>query len=174
MKKKTYRDSALTQKRLQEVLDYNPETGIFTWKAPTKQQWNQKIGAEAGSYDQKGYRKIMVDRVRVTSHVLAWMYVYGVWPSAHVDHINMVKDDNRIANLREANDSQNKANCPAYKNNPTGLKGAYWYPKTQTWVSKIRKDNKLVHLGAFQTAEQAHEAYSNAVRNYHGEFARAR
>jgi hypothetical protein len=115
----------------------------------------------------------MIDGERILCHVLAWFYTHGVWPADQLDHINGDKSDNRIDNLRIATASQNKANSGPYRNNPTGLKGAYWYKPLQMWVSKIRKDGKLHHLGYFATAEEAHTAYCEAAKRLHGEFARA-
>lgn len=155
----------LTQDRLKEVLDYNPGTGVFTWK--TAPRYGINAGDRAGSLDGAGYVQIKVDRKLHRAHRLAWLYVYGKFPSA-MDHKNRVKSDNRIENLREASDFQNLANQPAKRN---GLKGAYWHKLAQKWWSQITVDYKYIYLGLFETEPEAHLAYCAAARKHRGEYA---
>lgn len=154
--------------RLKELLQYDPETGVFTWK--------RRRGAKratAGCYNRLGYRLIGVDYDLHMAHRLAWLYVHGEWPPSHIDHINGDPSDNRIANLRLATQSQNGANARLRSDNTSGYKGAYWFKPVKRWMSSICKDGKQVHLGYFDTAEQAHAAYMNAAKEMFGEFARA-
>ena len=96
----------ITQKRLKEVLDYDPCSGLFTRKCKSKKQpfgkGSQKdIGSVCGTQDAKGYIGISIDGKRYAAHRLAWLYVTGCWPSDQIDHINRVKSDNRACNIRD-------------------------------------------------------------------------
>jgi hypothetical protein len=160
-------EGVITQEQLKDVLDYDPDTGIFTWKKPTKSNYTGKI---AGYVDiSAGYNRIRVYGKKYRSHRLAWLYMYGVFP-AMIDHINCIKDDNRISNLRECTTSQNSANRPAFKNNKSGLKGVYFHEKNKKWEARINVNKKLKYLGCFLTKEEAYEAYCKVAKEHHGEF----
>ena len=87
-------EKSLTAERLREVLDYDPDTGVFTRKVRTAS--SVKVGDVAGSLNGKGYIRIRVDGRLYFAHRLAWLYVHGEWPVDQVDHINGIKNDNRI------------------------------------------------------------------------------
>ena len=159
----------LTQERLKELLDYDPETGVFT--ARVARSSNLPVGARAGSVTVRGYVNIHVCNKVYYAHRLAWFYVHGRWPNGHLDHINRVASDNRIANLREATRPQNMANTPVRSHNKSGKKGVAKHH--HKWVASICKHGRKVHLGSFGSAEEAHAAYVAAARDIHGEFARA-
>ena len=115
----------------------------------------------------------MIDGERFLAHRLAWFYVHRVWPIAQIDHKNVDNSDNRIANLREATQSQNQANKPLnQKVSGTGFKGVSLYKKTGMFFARIRVNRKLIHLGSFDRAEDAHAAYVVAANDIHGAFAR--
>ena len=121
--------------------------------------------------NEKGYYRIELGGRRYFAHRLAWYLHYGEWPSAMIDHINGDRKDNRIANLRLANQSQNSANAKRYSNNSTGYKGVSERRPGQFRAS-VRKDGKLRHLGTFSTPEAAYDAYVEAANDLHGSFAR--
>lgn len=162
--------------RLKEIMKYDPETGVFTYLVNRGRQ--RKAGDVVGFVSPKsfhnggGYRIISVDGREYSAHQLAWFYVYGIWPKDCIDHINTIRDDNRITNLREATHSQNMANRSTYANNTSGLKGASFHKKARKWVSCIQKEGEYIYLGLHETKELAHAAYCNAARNLFGEFAR--
>lgn len=160
--------------RLREVLDYDPETGVFTWKCREgvlKERNTQFAGKRAGYRLPHGYRRITVDKVKYYEHRLVWLYVYGAWPM-QIDHINMVRDDNRIANLRLATTSQNMANQKSPKHNTSGFKGVSYDQSRNRWFSTLHKDRKLMFRARFDTAEEAAAAYAKAAKKHFGEFAR--
>ncbi len=166
----------LSLKRLNSLLSYDPKTGQMRWLSKTSPAHMVGIGSLAGSKDAKGYLRIMIDGRRYGVHQLAWVISTGKWAKRHVDHINGVKGDNRLLNLREATDSQNKANGGAYKGSLSGIKGAYYEPQRTSykkWRAVIRKGGKLKHLGYFATPEEANAAFAAAATKLHGEFARA-
>jgi hypothetical protein len=159
--------STITQERLKELLDYDPETGLFTWRSRSSNRI--QVGDIAGSYSPYGYLQIRIDGRLYMAHRLAWLYINGELPKGILDHANLLKDDNRISNLRPATKSQNGANGPVRHN---GLKGAYWIDRAGRWLSQIQKGGKAIYLGYFHTEQQAHCAWWAAAQHMHGEFAR--
>lgn len=154
----------VTQKRVREVLAYDPETGVFTWKIGTARG---RPGERAGAVSSIGYRYVAVDGRRYLAHRLAWFYVHGEWPRDQIDHINGKRDDNAISNLREATNAQNQRNS-AGKINSTGFRGIT--KKGNRFRASITVDNRVHFLGSFKTAEEAHAAYLEARAKHHGAF----
>ena len=155
----------LTQEKLKQVLSYDPETGEFVWlKVKTNRV---RVGSVAGTMTG-GYRQIRVGFSIYKSHRLAWLYVYGVWPKNHIDHINGIKLDNRIANLRDATNTENGQNIRrAHCDSKSGLLGASWDKARRLWVAQICTDGKRRTIGSYRTAQEAHEAYVRAKREDH-------
>lgn len=110
----------INQKRLKEVLDYDPATGVFTWRVELNARG--KVGDPAGC-NSWGYRVIRIDGRLYGAHRLVWLYVHGRWPDAMIDHVNGDRSDNRIENLREANSVQNAHN--AKRPNLMAIKGFF-------------------------------------------------
>lgn len=93
-------------------------------------------------------------------------------PGFVVDHINRNGLDNRRSNLRYATHGQNVANGVHHQRHYGSLKGAFKLPNDKRWTASITVNKKTYHLGRFDTEEQAHDAYMEAARRFHGEFAR--
>lgn len=159
--------SNLTAKRLRELLHYDPETGIFRW---SKNRRNVVAGTVAGSPTSDGYRQICVDMNRYRAHRLAWLYVYDEWPGGCIDHINQIKTDNRISNIRVASVSQNSFNTTIRSLNTSGFKGVSFHKIRNKWQARSTINGKAKSLGLFDTAIQASEAYENYAKKHHGEF----
>ena len=156
----------ITQAKLKELMDYDPETGVFTWKVkPAKQI---QIGDVAGCTSD-GYVKIRVLGVLYQAHRLAWLYVHGTLPH-RIDHRDGDGTNNRHGNLRECTQAQNMANTKKHKRNTSGYKGVSWNKDAKKWTAKISINWKMKHLGYFETAELAHEFYCLAADMLHGEF----
>ena len=150
----------MDQGRLREVLDYDPDTGIFTWKV--RVSTHCRPGDEAGSPHARGYVVIGLDRCVYLAHRLAWFYVHGEWPEAEIDHRNGVRTDNRLSNLRLATSTQNKQN----RRNARGTT-----PFRGRWKAQIGLGNKVTkYLGMFDTEEEAHQAYLAAKTEMHQFF----
>ena len=137
----------LTQERLKEVLDYEPETGVFTWKQNYQKRF---IGKRAGSFTHEGYRRITVDRKEYRAARLAWLYVHGEWPSEVIDHINRDRSDDRISNLRDVSPRVNSKN--------TGSVGVCWVKATQKWQAYLGNE----YLGQFTDFDAAVAARKQA------------
>jgi len=159
----------LTAERLRSLLLYDPETGYFCWRI-TKA--NKNAGELAGCIAPSGYVFIGIDGRIYRAHRLVWLYLHGVWPENQMDHVNLDRSDNRIANLRLASSAQNKANRRKDCRNRSGLKGAYWDRERQNWSSFIKTGGKSRFLGRHASKEAAHAAYVAAANDLFGEFAR--
>lgn len=159
----TAKHSTLTQERLKELLHYDPETGLFTWRI--RVAYRAHIGDVACSQPHRGYTYIMIDGSRIGTHRFAWLYMFGIWPKDQIDHINGVRDDNRICNLREATNTENQQNRGISKRNTSGYAGVSFF--SGAWYARIRVNRKRIHLGCFPTPELAHEAYKQAKSELH-------
>lgn len=159
----------ISQKRLKELLSYSPETGVFSWRVK-RSNAAPPIGGAAGGLSN-GYNRIEIDQKQYSAHRLVWLYVYGRWPAKQIDHINGIRNDNRMVNLREASKSQNTQNQKLRLDNKSGLKGVSFH-SNGAWTSRITFNGKRVNIGYFDTKEQAHEAYIAAAKKHFGEFAK--
>lgn len=156
--------SILTYERLRELLDYNHETGVFTWKRCDRR--TDRIGQRAGGNSQHYYR-INVDSVYYQAHNLAWLYTHGQWPSGQIDHINRDGRDNRLVNLRDVTPSENQHNLGRDSRNWTGTTGVGWCTQTSSWYARINVRGISKHLGRFKNIAEAIAARQAAKRLYH-------
>lgn len=148
--------SLFTQKDLWEILYYNANTGVFMW---CKERRGIKIGVPLGTDNGFGYLRITVLGKSYYAHRLAWFYINGTWPD-QIDHINGVKSDNRIANLRDVNVQQNAQNkVNAQKNSDSQVMGVSWHKKSKKWQAHICVYKERKYLGLFEDVKTAHEAY---------------
>ena len=160
----------LTQARLKEILDYNPDTGEFR-NIKTRKGIAKGVGSLAGSTNKNGYTYIAIDGKKYLAHRLAWLYTHNELPP-EIDHQNLNRSDNRIANLRRADKRLNSRNRTKQKNNTSGFKGVSWSKSVQKWHASIKLDGVPQHLGYFSLKEDAARAYEAAAMKLHGEFAR--
>lgn len=154
----------LTQDYLQSILEYNPDTGVFTWRV--RRGRNCPAGKVAGRIATGGYRQIGINGRLYLAHRIAWLITHGRWPADQIDHINRVRDDNRLINLREATRTENQRNQSLYKNNTSGLCGVGWYKPTGKWMAHISIDGKLKNLGYFDNLFDAGCARKSAEIEY--------
>lgn len=160
----------LTVERLRELLDYDPETGVFTWRC---RRANRPFeGRIAGSTHKRGYVVLKIEGKSVLAHRAAWAHYYGAWPEHDLDHQDTDKTNQRISNLRPATDIENGYNRRTKKDNTSGYKGVSVHTQTGRWQARIVVNKKRMWLGFFDTAEEAHAAYVRAAQMYHGEYAR--
>ena len=153
---------------LRDELEYDVNTGIFTWKVSTG---SASPGKEAGCINGRGYIIINVRTVLHLAHRLAWMYISGEWPDKYVDHINGNRSDNRFINLRLADFNQNCMNKKRTKKNKSGVKGVSPCKQTGRWRASIQVNGIEKMLGRFETIEEAAAAYKKAALAAFGEFA---
>jgi hypothetical protein len=149
----------ITQEYLKEILDYNPETGIFTWKI--KKNGTKGINSIAGHIDKKGYFRIKINSISHKAHRLAWLYVYGNTPKGQIDHVNGVKHDNKISNLRIVSNRENCQNRIEHRQGK--LVGCYYNKRDKKWQAQIQINGKQTFIGLFETQREAHAAYLKAL-----------
>jgi hypothetical protein len=132
------------------ILNYDPNTGEFTWKVNRPPRG--KAGDVAGYNNGSGYQKISIDGKRYYSHRLAFLWMTGKFPAKVVDHINGNRLDNRWENLRSVTQKENTANTTISK----GVRRRYG-----NWQARFADK----HIGTFPTKEQAVQAYKEAKIN---------
>jgi hypothetical protein len=152
----------LTAERLRALLSYDELTGVFLWRPG-----HRRAGKPAGTVTQYGYRQLVVDGRSLLAHRIAWAYVHGLWPSKGMDHINGDKLDNRISNLREADQSQNMQNMRLRRTNTSGLMGVSWDKQRSKWRAQIKVKRQVRVIGLFPTAEEAGAAYLRTKAELH-------
>ena len=161
--------SDITQNALKEVLDYDPITGHFTWIG--EKAYARVRGKRAGVLQPDGYRNIQIGKGRYREHKLAFIYMNGVAPSIPIDHKNGVKSDNRWENLRAVQHTDNMHNQRRpHKNNRSGYLGVVTRPTSKKFWAKIRVGKKNIHLGVYETPEEAHSAYMQAKASMHSGY----
>lgn len=178
----------LTVERLRQIMDYDRETGVFTWRArpvPHKchKAWNAQWAGKAVAVrtvndPQTSGRKSRLLRIAgkyYGEHRVVWAYVTGEWPKDEIDHRNVDSIDNRFENLREATHGQNQRNKGAMRNNRLGVKGVYYDRARKKYVaqSSVRrpdgsKTTKMI--GRYATLSEASDVYVNHAKSHHGEF----
>lgn len=156
----------LTDKRLRELLNYEPETGLFIWKVDRPPR--AKAGSRPTSPTKSGYLRASIDGKTYYQHRLAWLYTHGDWPKGVIDHINGDVSDNRINNLRDVNHSTNLQNLRrARSDSQVGLIGVHRRNDTGRYTARIQINGRNATIGCFDSPEAAHEAYLSAKRAFH-------
>lgn len=164
MQNRTF-NKEITQEFLKSVLSYNEETGYFTW---ISSRGRAKQSKPAGYISKKGYVIIKICSFPYQAHRLAWIYVYGNYPSEFIDHRDCNRSNNAINNLREATNAQNLQNISTPRaNNKSGFLGVCKCSKTGKWRAQIRTNNAPRQIGVFDTPEEANFAYVSEKRKVH-------
>lgn len=154
---------SLSLERLKELLEYDHEIGVFKWKVD---RGPIRAGSTAAKPKPHRYGQIRIDGVLYYAHRLAWFYTHGTWPVNEVDHINGVRNDNRLSNLRDVPHQSNSQNViKPRKSNKSGYLGIN--KLGEKWVANIYLHGRTTYLGIFSCKKQAHQAYVEAKRKYH-------
>jgi len=167
MKFSKEKELALDHSYLLSILEYDPETGLFTRKVPTCN--TVYAGDCAGTINHK-YLIISINHKSYRAHRLAWFYINGEWPIDFIDHINGNRLDNRISNLRVVSKSQNAQNSLIRKDNSSGVKGVSWCKMMKKWFAYININKKRTKVGYFDNLSEAAKAVSEARESIHKEF----
>lgn len=146
---------------LRQHYAYDAKTGVIT---------SRRTGKPVGYKNQKGYLRIDFRGKLYRAHHIAWAFVMGEWPESMLDHINQIKDDNRIENLRLATMHGNNVNRGVQSNNTSGFRGVSWVKRRQKWRAMLYLKPKRKHLGYFDTAEEAGLAQYKALMEMNPEF----
>ena len=160
---------SITQAELKELLDYNPETGVFIWKVSRRGCRTNcgKAGMQAGSVRPDGRRVICFWGRKYLSSRLAWFYMYGVWPEPTADHKDGDYTNDRIDNLRELSFGGQVQNRGVPKNNRSGVTGVNWYKPGNCWRVRIKVNGKDMHVGYYEDFDAAVAARKEAESLLH-------
>jgi hypothetical protein len=165
---------------LRKLIDYDPDTGALTWKRRTaelhpndqaRRTFNARYDGKIAftSDDAGGYKIGTIFGSTQKAHRVAYAIFHGSWPRGEVDHINGIKDDNRILNLRDVTKSENMKNAALSKRNTSGHAGVWWDKSRNKWLANICDNSKMINLGRFADKEDAIAARNAAEKKlgYH-------
>lgn len=153
----------LNFERFDALFRYDKDTGVLTRKT---QRGTAKAGSVAGSLNDQGYLLVMVDGRNQRVHRIAWLLETGAWPTYDIDHINGNRSDNRFSNLRDVTTSVNIQNQK--QTNKATKSGFLGVRKDRNrWAAQIQLNGKNLHVGMFDTPEEAHAAYLAKKREIH-------
>ena len=158
----------MTFEEANALFKYDPDTGVITNRV--HRCATARAGAEAGGVRPDGYRKMYTGGNYILSHRLAWLLSTGAWPAAEIDHINGVKDDNALSNLREVSSSENGKNARMRVDNTSGVSGVRWSSRDKVWLSAVNVDGRRLNLGSFKDFDEAVRVRKAAelIDNYTG------
>ena len=158
----------LTQAKVHEYFKYDDTLGELIWIKNTHPTKNL-IGRIAGGISKRDSNKhIRFFGVLYRTHHLIWLYCKGTLPKYHIDHKDHNEQNNCISNLREVTSAENNKNQSKRKDNTTGVVGV-WIEKRRKstkYVAEIMVNKKKIHLGTFNTLDEAKLARTNAEYKY--------
>lgn len=150
---------------LHDLIKYEPDTGVLRWRRSGRGR-AMRAGDVAGCLTEYGYRVVVVGGRRYRAHRLAWFMVHGVWPTHEIDHINGLRDDNRISNLRDVPHGDNIRNTAVTRRSALGVCGVR--RRGDKFTARIQANGRLIHLGTFGNPTTAETAYLKAKSSLHG------
>lgn len=145
----------ITQEQLKQLLNYDPETGVFTSRLKNK---------TVGSISNRGYLRLNIAKRLYMAHRIAWLYMTGQFPSIEIDHIDGCKLNNKWVNLRQVTRKQNMENTSLFTNNISGYRGVAWYKNNNKWGASVFHNGRRHFAGLYITEEEAHIA-AQQLRN---------
>lgn len=144
---------------LLECFNYNADTGVISWRERPchhfasegyQRSWNSKFANTAAGYlAEDGYLEIGIRDKNHKAHRIIWAIYTGSYPEQYIDHLNGVRSDNRICNLRAVDKQENGVNTKIHSNNSSGVSGVMWCKRTKRWEVYIRAEGKKKHLGRY-------------------------
>jgi hypothetical protein len=162
------KEAALPYDLAVTLFDYDPETGVLTWKRRPGETKGERIfngkfaGKPAGADSPLGYLQVMVIGRNYLAHRIAFLVHHGRWPIDQVDHVNHIRADNRALNLREATNTENSRNHTLRSTNTSGVVGVYWDYQRGKWQAEIMVKGRKKYLGRFLCKDEAIKVRKNA------------
>ena len=154
----------ITQVELKSQFDYDVDNGILIRKFRNGKPYNKPCGHKPIC---DGYGQIQIGKNKYSSHRLIWLYHYGEFPSEFIDHIDGDKMNNRIENLREADQVVNGHNQKPPSTNKSGFPRVCWHIRDNVWRVSIISGGKNYHIGYFIDYDDAVLASKMAKIKYH-------
>lgn len=155
----------ITQEYLKSVLNYNPDTGIFTWLNPRNRPL-KKRGGIAGYINSIKYRVIKTNGKAYLAHRLAWLYMTGSFPKNQIDHLNKIRGDNRWANLKGVTNAENCRNKSISKNNKSGISGVHFCNQAKRWRVVITFKGVVYRFGSYRLLDEAIEVRHREIKQF--------
>jgi hypothetical protein len=152
--------------QLKSILRCDGKSGRLFWKERPRSLfstdrsfaiWNKRYaGKEAFSAQNAyGYHCGAIFNQGLFAHRVIWAMETGSWPESHIDHINGIRTDNRIQNLRVVSAKENQRNMAKRKSNRSGACGVSMYKDNKRWIARIKAFGKTKHIGLFESIEEA-------------------
>jgi hypothetical protein len=158
-------------KPLNEIFEY--KNGEIYWKIVHPMCNNKKVGDLAGNKSSKVYFEVTIAGSPFRVHRIIWQMFNGPIPEGYyIDHIDGNPSNNKLENLRLANQKENSRNSKKPKNNTSGYKGVHWNKEKEKWQARVMINTITKHIGYFEDLIEAAKAYNEAALKYHGEFAK--
>ena len=145
-----------------ELFRYDYETGVLYWRWRVNSRVPKTL--EAGTQRKSsGYITVNVHGRDYSAHRIVMLMCYGFYGEGlEVDHINHVRNDNRLVNLRFVTHGENMRNKSVSSKITTGVTGVYFDKRLQKYRARIRVNREFIHLGMFETLEEAAAARAEA------------
>lgn len=172
----------VTPEIVRELLNYNPQTGVLTWKERDpkwfpdegrSKAWNVRCANKQAFTCRDGRRKQYftgrIFGIGFQAHRVAWAHYYGHWPKQQIDHVESANgefSDNRISNLRDVSPSENQRNRLLLSNNNSGVCGVYWHKRDRSWRAQIAVNASVIYLGTFKSKAEAIATRRDAERRH--------
>ena len=154
----------LTYQDVKDLVEYNPVTGEIKWQSSGR---GRKLDRAVGNINkQLGYFEVRINGHRTYGHRLAWLLTYGEMPKGQIDHVNGIRHDNRLVNLRVVDNQENHKNMKKHKGNRSGVTGVYWSKKAKKWQSYICVGGKQIYPGVYEYLVDAETARKEAEIEY--------
>lgn len=159
----------LRYEEIARLFTYDRETGVLYWKARTNITIKHKYVA-GYSTDKDGYRRVRIGKKLYQEHRIIMLLCFGHIPeNAEIDHINHMRDDNRLSNLRFVTTPENCRNRSVSSKSTTGVTGVYFKKSLNKFTVQITVNYQLHYLGLYNTLEEAAaaRAEANLKFNFH-------
>jgi hypothetical protein len=161
----TKKEGSFPPEMVSDILSYNKNSGELTWLPRDGNSWFNGQYAGRAAFNRKNSAGYLVGQIKGShfkAHRVAWCLHYGEWPDGFIDHINGIRDDNRIENLRSVDHSTNCRNRGMYSTNTSGFTGVSFDKRSGKWRAGYRKNNRYHELGYYNCPTAAAVAVAKA------------